>query len=69
MAKLWRRSGEPLWLERGRALAMHGWGRLSGIGRTMDKATTHGGLATRALTCLLRNCISGSDASPTLYVF
>jgi hypothetical protein len=69
MLKLWRRSGAPLWLERARALAMHGCGQVErqwaqyGHGR---HALWTGDLG---LACLLSNCIAGTDALPTLDVF
>jgi hypothetical protein len=69
MLKLWRRSADPVWLDRARALAMHGCGQVErhraeyGQGR---HALWTGDLG---LACLLWNCVSGSDAFPTLDVF
>lgn len=69
MLKLWRRSGDGVWLERARALAMHGCGQVErhraeyGQGR---HALWTGDLG---LACLLWGCITGNDAVPTFDVF
>ena len=69
MLKLWRRSGDPVWLDRGRALAMHAFGQVElhraeyGVGR---QSLWTGDLG---LACVLWNCVTGSDYFPTLDVF
>lgn len=69
MLKLWRRSGDTIWLDRARALAVHSCGQVErhrveyGQGR---HALWTGDLG---LACLLWNCIAGGDAFPTLDVF
>lgn len=69
MLKLWRRSGQRVWLARGRALAMHAIGQVErhraayGMGRP---SLWTGDLG---LACVLWNCIVEDDAFPTLDVF
>ena len=69
MLKLWRRSGETLWLARARALAMHAAGQVErhrqqyGCGR---HSLWTGDLGA---ACLLWNGIVQDDAFPTLDVF
>ncbi len=69
MLKLWRRSGEPIWLDRARALAMHGYGQVerhrSDYGQGRHSLWT----GDLGLACLMWDCIAGSDAFPTLDVF
>jgi len=69
MLKLWRRSGEPVWLERARSLALHGCGQVER--HRVDHGQGRHSLWTGdlGLACLLWNCVSGSDAFPTLDVF
>ena len=69
MLKLWRRSGDGLWLDRARALAMHAVTQverhrtLYGMGRY---SLWSGDLG---VACVLWNCLQGSDHFPTLDVF
>lgn len=69
MLKLWRRSGDPAWLARARALAMHAFGQVErhraeyGVGR---QSLWTGDLG---LACVLWNCVTGADSFPTLDVF
>lgn len=69
MLKLWRRSGDTLWLDRARALAMHAVAQVEqhrsqyGMGRY---SLWSGDLG---LACVLWNCLQGSDSFPTLDVF
>ena len=64
--KLWRRFGEPLWLERARRLAMHAAQQVE------DARGQHGhgrhSLWTGDLgvACVLWNCVTGEDRFPTL---
>jgi hypothetical protein len=69
MLKLWRRSGDELWLRRARAFGMH----------CIDQVERHRakyGMARHSLwtgdpgvACFLWNCVSGAAAFPTLDVF
>jgi len=69
MLKLWRRSGEPVWLERARAFAMHGCAQVER--HRVDYGQGRHSLWTGdlGLACLLWNCMVGSDAFPTLDMF
>jgi hypothetical protein len=69
MLKLWRRSGEPVWLDRARALAMHACRQVER--HRVDYGQGRHSLWTGdlGLACLLWNCIAGRDAFPTLDVF
>ena len=69
MLKLWRRSGDPVWLDRARALAMH-------ASQQVERHRTRYGQGRYSLwtgdlgpACLLWSCIVGSDGLPTLDVF
>jgi hypothetical protein len=69
MLKLHTRSGNALWLERARALAMH-------AAAQVEQQRAQHGQGRHALwtgdlgvACLLWNCITGSSAIPTLDVF
>jgi Lanthionine synthetase C-like protein len=67
--KLWRRTGDDLWLRRARALAMHAIEQVErhrqeyGFGR---HSLWTGDLG---VACFIWNCIVGDDAFPTLDVF
>ena len=69
LLKLWRRFGEPRWLDRGRALAMHAIGQVErhrvdyGVGR---QSLWTGDLG---LACVLWDCVTGLDHFPTMDVF
>lgn len=69
MLKLWRRSGEPVWLDRARALAMHGYGQVERHRADYGQGRHSLWTGDLGLACLLLNCVSGSDAFPTLDVF
>ena len=66
MLKLWRRTGNGLWLDRGRALAMHAISQVEqhrqqyGMGR---HSLWSGDLG---LACVLWACVTASDSFPTL---
>lgn len=69
MLKLWRRTGDALWLRRARALAMH-------TVEQVERLRAVHGMGRRTLwtgdlgaACFLWNCIVGDDAFPTLDVF
>jgi hypothetical protein len=67
--KLYRRTGEPVWLERARAFAMHG------IAQTEADATRYGQgrhslwTGDPGFAFYLWQCIQGSADFPTLDVF
>jgi lantibiotic modifying enzyme len=69
MLKLWRRSGEPVWLDRARALAMHGHGQVERHRASYGQGRFSLWTGDLGLACLLWNCIAGSDALPTLDEF
>ena len=69
MLKLWRRSGEPVWLDRARALAMHGAGQVERHRLEYGQGRHSLWTGDLGMACLLWNCIAGSDALPTLDVF
>ena len=66
MLKLWRRSGDPVWLARARALALHAIGQVEqhrvayGVGR---QSLWTGDLG---LACVLWACVAGDDRFPTM---
>ncbi len=66
LLKLWRRSGDTVWLDRARALALHALGQVRqhrqqyGMGR---HSLWTGDLG---LACVLWGCVAGVDTFPTL---
>lgn len=69
MLKLWRRTGDELWLRRARAFGMHGIEQI-------ERHRAQYGMARHSLwtgdlgvACFLWNCVAGTDAYPTLDVF
>jgi hypothetical protein len=69
MLKLWRRSGEPIWRDRARALAMHGCAQVERHRGAYGQGRHSLWTGDLGLACLLWNCVIGSDAFPTLDVF
>ncbi|MEO8079645.1 MAG: LanC-like protein, partial [Caldimonas sp.] len=69
MLKLWRRSGEPVWLDRARALAMHGCRQVERHRVAYGQGRHSLWTGDLGLACLLWNCVTRSDAFPTLDVF
>ena len=69
MLKLWRRSGDPAWLDRARALAMHGFEQVERHRVNHGQGRYSLWTGDLGLACLLWNCMNGSDAFPTLDVF
>jgi len=69
MLKLWCRSGDPVWLDRARALAMHGWGQVQRHQAEYGQGRHSLWTGDLGLACLLKHCIEGTDAFPTLDVF
>lgn len=69
MLKLWRRSGDAVWLTRARALALHAHGQVERH-RTQYGQPRHSlWTGDLGVACLLWNCLIGSDDFPTLNVF
>ncbi|HEY6132884.1 MAG TPA: LanC-like protein [Rubrivivax sp.] len=69
MLKLWRRTGDELWLRRARALGMHAI-------EQVERHRAQYGMARHSLwtgdlgvACFLWNCVQGDAAFPTLDVF
>jgi hypothetical protein len=67
--KLWRRTGDELWLRRARAFAMH-------TIEQVERLRAQHGMGRHTLwtgdlgaACFLWNCVVGDDAYPTLDVF
>lgn len=67
--KLYRRFGDPQWLDRARAFALHAVAQVDAAralhGRPRDSLWT----GDLGVACLLRSCIGGDDRFPTLDVF
>lgn len=69
LLKLWRRTGDELWLRRARAFAMH-------TAEQIERLRAVHGMGRHTLwtgdlgaACFLWNCVVGDDAYPTLDVF
>ena len=69
MLKLWRRSGDAVWLDRARAVAMHGCEQVERHRVEHGQGRHSLWTGDLGLACLLWNCLAGSDAFPTLDVF
>ena len=69
MLKLWRRSGDPVWLDRARALTMHGFAQVERHRDQHGQGRHSLWTGDLGLACLMWNCVTGSDALPTLDVF
>lgn len=69
MLKLWRRSGDALWLDRARALALHACGQVERHRAQYGQGRPSLWTGDLGLACLLWQCIAGGDAFPTLDVF
>ena len=69
MLKLWRRSGDAVWLERARALAVHACGQVERHRVAHGQGRHSLWTGDLGLACLLWNCIAGTDDFPTLDVF
>ena len=62
MLKLWRRSAETVWLDRARALAMHGCGQIARSCAEFDCGRHSLCTGELGLACLLWGCIAGNAA-------
>jgi hypothetical protein len=69
MLKLWRRSGDAVWLDRARALALHACGQVERHRVEYGQGRHSLWTGDLGLACLLWHCIAGTDAMPTLDVF
>lgn len=69
MLKLWRRSGDGLWLDRARALAMHAVTQVERHRAQYGRGRQSLWTGDLGVACLLWNCIVADDAFPTLDVF
>lgn len=64
--KLWRRFGEPLWLERARRLAMHAAEQVEAARREHGQGRHSLWTGDLGVACVLWNCLQGDDRFPTL---
>lgn len=68
MLKLWRRSGNELWLRRARALAMHTAEQIERLRVVHGQGRQTLWTGDLGAACFLWNCVVGDDAYPTLDV-
>lgn len=66
MLKLWRRFREPLWLERARALAMHGIEQIERHRAQYGQGRNTLWSGDLGAACVLWNCVIADDRFPTL---
>ena len=69
MLKLWRRSGDVLWIDRARALAMHAVTQVEQHRSQYGRGRYSLWSGDLGLACVLWNCLQGNDSFPTLDVF
>jgi hypothetical protein len=69
MLKLWRRTGDELWLRRGRALGMHAIEQVDRFRQQYGMARHSLWTGDLGVACFLWNCVQAEDAYPTLDVF
>lgn len=69
MLKLWQRSGDAVWLDRARALALHGLGQVERHQALHGQGRHSLWTGDLGVACLLWQCIAGSDDFPTLDVY
>jgi hypothetical protein len=67
--KLFRRTGNPLWLERARAFAMHGIGQMQQDAKQFGRLRHSLWTGDPGFAIYLWDCIHGTAAFPTLDVF
>lgn len=68
LLKLWRRTGDLLWLDRARALAMHALGQSEAHRLQHGRRRYSLWTGDLGLVCVLWACVQGSDGFPTLDV-
>ncbi len=68
LLKLWRRTGDGLWLDRARALAMHALGQSEAHRLQYGRHRYSLWTGDLGLACVLWACVQGSDGFPTLDV-
>lgn len=64
--KLWKRFGDPVWLERGRGLAMHAAEQVEAARQRHGQGRHSLWTGDLGVACLLWNAIRGDDRFPTL---
>jgi len=64
--KLWRRFGDPLWLERARHLAMHAAGQVEQARAQHGRGRQSLWTGDLGVACVLWNCVRGEDRFPSL---
>lgn len=64
--KLWRHFGEPLWLERARALALHAAGQVEAARGEHGQGRHSLWTGDLGVACVLWNCVVEDDRFPTL---
>jgi hypothetical protein len=69
MLKLWRRTGDELWLRRARALAMHTAEQVERLRSVHGQGRHTLWTGDLGAACFLWNCIVGDDAYPSFDVF
>jgi Lanthionine synthetase C-like protein len=69
MLKLWRRTGDAVWLDRARALALHGLGQVDRHRAEHGQGRHSLWTGDLGLACMLAGCVLGSDAWPMLDEF
>jgi hypothetical protein len=67
--KLWRRWGEPVWLERARAFAMHATEQVEASRVKHGQGRHSLWTGDLGVACLLWSCVNGNDVFPTLDEF
>jgi hypothetical protein len=67
--KLWRRFGEPMWLERARRLAMHAAEQVEGARARHGQGRNSLWTGDLGVACTLWSCLRGDDQFPTLDEF
>ena len=66
LLKLWQRSGDPLWLERARAFAMHAIGQVDAAFNAYGRGRPSLWTGDPGVACYLWQCVRGEGDFPTL---
>ena len=69
LLKLWRRTGDALWLDRARALALHAAGQVAQHRSQYGQGRHSLWTGDLGAACILQACIDGDDAFPSLDSF